>query len=174
MNEESLQFKVNGISMNYSDVEYDNPRQKGTGLRLFTLNMVLQANSENVLDVDVENSGVGSIEEDFTFMLTNAAKWSIPVGKIVISSEHDNSLITGHSISPTSTTLKAAVWEFDSPPTEDLTMRWKVLTSPVSTQVAPMEIDTGPLISPIIALVLGGLIVSAILYVRMKRKRVDQ
>jgi hypothetical protein len=173
LNEELLRFMVNGVNMNYSSVEYDNPRQKGTGLHLFTLNMVLDANSENVLDVIAENGGVGSIEEDFTFMLTNAAKWSEPVGKIVVSAEHENSLITGYSISPMKTILKAALWEFNSAPEEDLTMRWKVLTSPVSTQASAPAIESSPIIPPIIAIIVGGLIVGAIAYVRVKRKRAE-
>ncbi len=104
-------------------------------------------------------------------MLTNAAKWSKPVGRIVVSAEHENSLITGYSISPTKTILKAAVWEFSSAPKEDLTMRWKVLTSPVSTQASAPRIESSPIIPPIIAIIAGGLIVGTIAYVRVKRKR---
>lgn len=171
LNTESLKFVVNGAGKNYSSVEYDNPLQIGTGLQLFTLNMALDPNSTNVLEVSVENSGIGSIEEDFTFILTNAAKWSKPMGKIAVSLENENSLITGYSISPTTTTLKAATWEFDSAPQKDLAVKWKVLTSPVNTQVSPPDIKPNPFIPPIIAIVVGGLIVGGIAYLRAKRKK---
>lgn len=171
LNTESLKFVVNGAGKNYSSVEYDNPLQIGTGLQLFTLNMALDPNSTNVLEVSVENSGIGSIEEDFTFIITNAAKWSNPAGKIAVSLENENSLITGYSIPPTTTTLKAATWEFDSAPQKDLAVKWKVLTSPVNTQVSPPDIEPNPFIPPIIAIVMGGLIIGGIAYLRAKRKK---
>lgn len=170
LNKESLEFKVNSVIKNYTSVEYDNPREKGTGLHLYTLNMNMDANSENVLEVSADSSGVGSIEEDFTFILTNATKWP-KIGKISIFSENENSLITGYSIQPSETTLKMGLWEFDSTPDKDLTIRWKVLTSPVSPQIPSSEIEASPLIPPIIALIIGGLIVGAIAYIRVKRKR---
>lgn len=171
LNIESLKFVVNEAGKNYSSVEYDNPLQSGTGLQLFALDMALDPNSTNVLEVSVQNSGIGSIEEDFTFILTNAAKWSKPVGKIDVSLENENSLITGYSIPPTTTTLKAATWEFDSAPQKDLAVKWKVLTSPVNTQVSPTDIKPNPFIPPIIAIVIGGLIVGGIAYLRVKRKK---
>ncbi|MEM2759500.1 MAG: hypothetical protein QXU32_03700 [Nitrososphaerales archaeon] len=171
LHEKSLLFTMNGVSKNYTNVEYDNPRQKGTGLRLYTLNMVLEGNTTNTLEVSVESSGMGSIEEDFTFILADATKWS-SIEKIIVSSENENSLITGYSIPPTETTLKVATWQFDSVPQRDLTIRWKVLTSPVSTQLSSQEIQPSPLLPPIVALVIGGLIVGSIAYIRMKRKKI--
>ena len=171
LNAESLKFIVNGAGKNYSSVEYDNPLQIGTGLQLFTLNMALDPNSTNVLEVSVENSGIGSIEEDFTFIITNAAKWSKPMGKIDVSLENENGLITGYSITPTTTTLKASTWKFDSAPQNDLAVKWKVLTSPVNTQVSPPDIEPNPFIPPIIAIVIGGLIIGGTAYLRVKRKK---
>jgi hypothetical protein len=125
------------------------------------------------IDVIAENSGVGSIEEDFTYILTYANRWS-QVGRIVISAEHEDSLITGYSIPPTQTTLKAATWEFNSVPVEDLTMRWKVLVSPVRTQVSGAALESNPIIAPIVALVVVGMIAAAIVYVKKKKRRAYQ
>jgi hypothetical protein len=49
LNQESLRFVVNDQYIDYASVEYDNPRQQGTGLQLFRLDMELDANSETVL-----------------------------------------------------------------------------------------------------------------------------
>lgn len=167
--EESLRFVLNGVKMNYSSVEYDNPRQRGTGLHLFTLHVTLDANSENVLEVMSENRGRGSIEEDFTFTFTNASKWAV-VGKITVSSEHENSLITGYSITPSRTTLRTAIWEFSSIPNDDLTIRWKVLMSPVSTQISPARGEANPLLAPIAGLVIASAVIGVIVYSRAKKR----
>ncbi|MFQ5969780.1 MAG: hypothetical protein ACE5J2_04730 [Nitrososphaerales archaeon] len=169
--ENSLSFTFNAITQNHTSVEYANPRKSGTGLHLYTLDLDLPG-GVSTIEVNAISAGVGSSEIDFT-ILTDASKWSKPIEKLVISTQHANGLITGYSIQPDKTTLKAATWEFNNVrPTQDLTVSWK--TDPPRgtdmTDVAGAQ-PSSPSIPPIIALVAGGAIIGFIAYIRVKRRR---
>lgn len=170
--EDSLSFTFNGITQNYTSVEYANPRESGTGLDLYTIDLEVPVGASTI-EVNAISAGIGSSEIDFTIMLTDASKWSKPIEKLVISTQHANGLITGYSIQPDKTTLKAATWEFNNiRPTQDLTITWKT-ESPSGTNMSDfVKVQApSPLIPPIIALAAGGAIIGSIAYIRVKRKR---
>ena len=169
VDERSLSFTFNALSINYSSVEYL-PKQTGTGLNLYTLDLTIPKGT-SVLEVNATSTGVGSSEVDFT-MLLREARWPKPMERLAVSSTHQNGLITGYSIQPSKTTLKAATWDFDSLPDEDLTLQWKIIESPTGTDIDVAKVQPpDPLIPPIIALSVGGAIIGYIAYLRIKRKR---
>ena len=170
--ENSLSFMFNGITQNYTSVEYANPRKSGTGLDLYTIDLDMPVGASTI-EVNTTSVGVGSSEIDFTIMLTDASKWSKPIEKLVISIQHANGLITGYSIQPDKTTLKAATWEFNNiRPTQDLSITWKTESPSGTGMIDVVKVQPpSPLIPPIIALAVGGAIIGSIAYIRVKRKR---
>jgi len=171
LDEKSLSFTFNALVINYSSVEYTNPRQTGTGLNLYTLDLTIPAGT-SVMELNATSTGIGGSEVDFTIMLEDASRWPKPVERLVVSSTHANGLITGYSIQPSKTTLKAATWEFNALPNQDLTLKWKITESPVGTSIDVAKVQPpDPLIPPIIALTVGGAIIGSIAYFRVKRKR---
>jgi hypothetical protein len=172
LDDNSLSFTFNKLAVNYSNVEYANLRQTGTGVNLYTLGLTVPE-GRSVLEVNATSRGIASSETDFTIMLEEASIWSKPLEKLVISSTHANGLITSYSIPPSKTTLKAATWEFgNSVPNEDLTIRWKITESPIGTDIDVAKVQPpDPLLPPIIAIIVGGTIIGFIAYIRVKRKR---
>jgi len=172
LDEKLLSFTFNGPMINYSSVEYTNPKQAGTGLNLYTLDLTIPVGT-SVMEVNATSTGIGGSEVDFTIMLEDASRWPKPIERLVISSAHANGLITGYSIQPSKTTLKAATWEFSNTvPNQDLTLKWKITESPTGTDIDVAKVQPpNPLIPPIIALAVGGAIIGFIAYIRVKRKR---
>ncbi len=167
----SLSFTFNSHAINYSSVEYSNTRQTGTGVNLYTLELTIPAGT-SVMEVNATSRGIGGSEVDFTMMLKDASRWPKPVEKLVVSSTHENGLITGYSIPPSTTTLKAATWEFNKIPDQDLTVKWKMAEPPVGSNIDIAKVQpSSPLIPPIVALAVGGAIIGSIAYLRIKRKR---
>ena len=172
LDDSSLSFTFNELAVNYSNVEYANLRQTGTGVNLYTLDLTVPEGT-SVLEVNATSRGIASSETDFTIMLEEASRWSKPIEKLVVSSTHANGLITSYSIPPSKTTLKAATLEFSNTvPTQDLTIRWKITQSPVGSGIDVAKVQPpDPLIPPIIAIIVGGAIIGFIAYIRVKRKR---
>ncbi|MGH9922012.1 MAG: hypothetical protein ACRD38_04615, partial [Nitrososphaerales archaeon] len=172
LDDSSLSFTFNQHGVNYSNVEYANLRQTGTGVNLYTLDLTIPEGT-SVLEVNATSRGIASSETDFTIMLEEVSRWPKPIEKLVVSSTHANGLITSFSIPPSKTTLKAATWEFsDTVPTQDLTIRWKITESPIGTDIDVAKVQPpDPLIPPIIAIIVGGAIIGFIAYIRVKRKR---
>ncbi len=174
LDEKSLFFTFNTQQINYSRVEFVNTRQTGTGVDLYTLDLTIPSGT-SVIEVNATNTGVGGSEVAFTIMLEDVIKWSKPIQKLIVSTTHANGLITGYSIQPSKTTLKAATWEFNTLPDQDLTVKWKITESTVGTGIDVAKVQPpDPLIPPIVALVVGGAIIGSIAYFRVKRKRVNQ
>ncbi len=165
-------FALNGLPINYSSVEYANPRQAGTGVNLYTLDLVIPE-GKSVLEVDAISRGVGGSEVDFTVLLKETSRWPKPIEKLVISSAHVNGLITGFSIPPSKTTFKTADWEFNNVVLDkDLTLKWKITELPTGTDIDVAKVQPpNPILPPIIAIVVGGAIIGYIAYLRVKRKR---
>ena len=171
LDDSSLSFTFNGLAVNYSDVEYANLRQTGTGVNLYALDLTIPEGT-SVLEVNATSRGIASSETDFTVMLEEVSRWSKPIEKLVVSSTHANGLITSYSIPPSKTTLKAATWEFNTAPSQDLTIRWKITESPVGSGIDVAKVQPpNPLLPPIIAIIVGGAIIGFIAYIRVKRKR---
>ena len=173
LDEKSLSFTLNALMINYSGVEYSNPRQTSTGVNLYTLDLAIPAGT-SVMEVNATSKGIGGSEVDFTMMLKDASRWPKPIERLVVSSTHANALITGYSIQPSKTTLKTATWEFSNTvPNQDLTLKWKITEpAPVGTDIDVAKVQPpNPLIPPIIALVVGGAMIGSIAYFRVKRKR---
>ena len=171
LDDNSLSFTFNGLAVNYSNVEYANLRNTGTGVNLYALNLTIPEGT-SVIEVNATSRGIAGSEIDFTIMLEEASRWPKPIEKLVVSSTHANGLITSYSIQPSKTTLKAATWEFNTVPTQDLTVRWKITESPVGTDIDVAKVQPpDPLIPPIIAITVGGAMIGSIAYLRVKRKR---
>ncbi|MFY3740808.1 MAG: hypothetical protein HMLIMOIP_001252 [Candidatus Nitrosomirales archaeon] len=171
LDDSSLSFTFNELAVNYTNVEYANLRQTGTGVNLYTLDLTIPEGT-SVLEVNATSRGIAGSETDFTIMLEEVSRWSKPIEKLVVSSTHANGLITSYSIPPSKTTLKAATWEFNTVPTQDLTIRWKITESPVGSGIDVSKLQPpDPLIPPIIAIIVGGAIIGFIAYIRVKRKR---
>ncbi len=171
LDDSSLSFTFNELAVNYTNVEYANLRQTGTGVNLYTLDLTIPEGT-SVLEVNATSRGIAGSETDFTIMLEEVSRWSKPIEKLVVSSTHANGLITSYSIPPSKTTLKAATWEFNTVPTQDLTIGWKITQSPIGTDIDVSKLQPpDPLIPPIIAIIVGGAIIGFIAYIRVKRKR---
>jgi hypothetical protein len=171
IDEKSLYFTINALMINYSSVEYINPKQAGTGLDLYTLDLTIPSGM-SVVEVNATSTGIGGSEVDFTIMLEDVSRWPKPVERLVISSSHANGLITGYSIQPSKTTLKTATWEFNTMPSKDLTFKWKITELLVGADIDVAKVQPpNPLIPPIIALAVGGAIIGSIAYFRVKRGR---
>jgi len=174
IDQKSLSFTFDALAINYSSVEYTNPKQIGTGFNLYTLDLMIPAGT-SVMEVNATSTGIGGSEVDFTMMLENLSRWPKPIERLVVSSTHANGLITGYSIQPSKTTLKAATWEFNTIPEQDLTLKWKITELPVETSIDVAKVQPpNPIIPPIIALAVGGAIIGYIAYIRVKRKRTNQ
>lgn len=170
LDEKSLLFTFNAFMIDYLSVEYT-PRETGTGLNLYTLDLTIPAGA-SVMEVNATSTGIGGSEVDFTIVLEDASRWPKPMERLVVSSTHQNGLITGYSIQPSKTTLKAATWDFSSIPNQDLTLKWKITESPIGTDIDVAKVQPpNPIIPPIIALAVGGSIIGYIAYLRVKRKR---
>jgi len=172
LDDNSLSFTFDEIAVNYSNVEYANLRKTGTGINLYSLDLIVPEGT-SVLEVNATSRGIAGSETDFTIMLEEASRWPKPIENLVISTTHANGLITSYSIPPSKTTLKAATWEFSNTvPTQDLTIRWKITESPIGTDIDVAKLQPpDPLIPPIIAITVGGAIIGFIAYIRVKRKR---
>ncbi len=174
LDEKSLSFVFSSHAINYSGVEYSNTGQSGTGVNLYTLELTIPP-GKSVMEVNATSRGIGGSEVDFTIMLKDASKWPKPLEKFVVSSTHENGLITGYSMPPSTTTLKAATWEFNKIPDQDLTVKWKIAEPPVGSNIDIAKVQPpSPLIPPIVALSVGGAIIGSIAYLRIKRKRANQ
>jgi hypothetical protein len=172
LDDSSLSFTFNELAVNYSNVEYANLRQTGTGVNLYTLDLTVPEGT-SVLEVNATSRGIAGSETDFTIMLEEVSRWPKPIEKLVVSSTHVNGLITSYSIPPSKTTLKAATWNLsNNVPAQDLTIRWKITQSPIGTDIDVSKLQPpDPLIPPIIAIIVGGAIIGFIAYIRVKRKR---
>jgi hypothetical protein len=171
LDEKSLSFIFNTHMVNYSSVEYANPKQIGTGFNLYVLDVTVPGGT-SVMEVNATSIGIGGSEIAFT-MILEETRWPKPIERLVVASTHANGLITGYSIQPSKTTLKTATWEFDNTmPNKDLTFKWKITESPVGADIDVAKVQPpNPLIPPIIALAVGGAIIGSIAYLRVKRKR---
>jgi hypothetical protein len=165
-------FTLNELAINYSSVEYASPRQTGTGVNLYKLDLVIPEGT-SVLEVDAISRGIGGSEVDFSVLLRETSMWPKPIEKLVISSAHVNGLITGYSIPPSKTTFKTADWEFNNVVLDkDLTIKWKITELPTGTNIDVAKVQPpNPILPPIIAIVVGGAIIGYIAYLRVKRKR---
>ncbi|MGH9922708.1 MAG: hypothetical protein ACRD38_08155, partial [Nitrososphaerales archaeon] len=65
LDDSSLSFTFNQHAVNYSNVEYANLRQTGTGVNLYTLDLTIPEGT-SVLEVNATSRGIASSETDFT------------------------------------------------------------------------------------------------------------